>query len=325
LRAPGVSPERDHIIPVARGGTNNIENILALCGPCNRRKHAKPWLVFMREEIARSVATGNVYGGEGPHANDIGGAAYGGQGGAHFGAGGAGSFTGAPQGGAWRGPTPRGGAWTALQFALGLARGAIIVPLGFLFGALLLLAIVGEGTSGRRRRGAGRLVEGAVAGFGLWRLWTWAFNNSSHAKTAGMIVGALAAGLYMQQAYRASEAHHQAETPTPVTETVPADPGKYRLTESGPAPQGLGVRPVDLSNGPTAVRPLTVIPPFAPAWAPPPIVDSTPHGRMGPTQASPFPVYAGAQTPGRRNIGCGWRPIGSDADRDCAARDRPRP
>ncbi len=41
--------------------------------------------------------------------------------------------------------------------------------------------------------------------------------------------------------------------------------------------------------------------------------------------------YAGAEPPtplaapqanGRRNIGCGWWPIGSDADRDCAARDR---
>ena len=42
--------------------------------------------------------------------------------------------------------------------------------------------------------------------------------------------------------------------------------------------------------------------------------------------------YAGAEPPvprpayprmgGRRNIGCGWWPIGSDADRDCAARAR---
>ena len=42
--------------------------------------------------------------------------------------------------------------------------------------------------------------------------------------------------------------------------------------------------------------------------------------------------YAGAEPPvplppyprmgGRRNIGCGWWPIGSDADRDCAAGGR---
>ena len=29
----------DHRIPLARGGTNLIENILPACGPCNRRKH----------------------------------------------------------------------------------------------------------------------------------------------------------------------------------------------------------------------------------------------------------------------------------------------
>ena len=41
--------------------------------------------------------------------------------------------------------------------------------------------------------------------------------------------------------------------------------------------------------------------------------------------------YAGAEPPvplaparmgGRRNIGCGWWPIGSDADRDCAGKGR---
>jgi len=29
----------DHRIPLARGGTNDIGNILPACGPCNRRKH----------------------------------------------------------------------------------------------------------------------------------------------------------------------------------------------------------------------------------------------------------------------------------------------
>jgi hypothetical protein len=36
----------------------------------------------------------------------------------------------------------------------------------------------------------------------------------------------------------------------------------------------------------------------------------------------PMPLTAHAQQGGRRNIGCGWWPIGSDADRECAARDR---
>ena len=36
----------------------------------------------------------------------------------------------------------------------------------------------------------------------------------------------------------------------------------------------------------------------------------------------PMPLTAPAQQGGRRNIGCGWWPIGSDADRDCATGGR---
>ena len=35
--------------------------------------------------------------------------------------------------------------------------------------------------------------------------------------------------------------------------------------------------------------------------------------------AEPSTPLAAPQANGRRNIGCGWWPIGSDADRDCAA------
>jgi hypothetical protein len=37
---------------------------------------------------------------------------------------------------------------------------------------------------------------------------------------------------------------------------------------------------------------------------------------------TPMPLTAPAQQGGRRNIGCGWWPIGSDADRDCATGGR---
>jgi hypothetical protein len=36
----------------------------------------------------------------------------------------------------------------------------------------------------------------------------------------------------------------------------------------------------------------------------------------------PVPLPAAPRTAGRRDIGCGWWPIGSDADQDCATRGR---
>ena|ERR1035441_5660181 len=32
---------RDHLVPLSRGGTDNIDNIAPACGPCNYRKHTK--------------------------------------------------------------------------------------------------------------------------------------------------------------------------------------------------------------------------------------------------------------------------------------------
>jgi len=42
--------ELDHVVPLARGGKNSDNNMQITCPTCNRKKHAKDPIVFMREK-----------------------------------------------------------------------------------------------------------------------------------------------------------------------------------------------------------------------------------------------------------------------------------
>jgi hypothetical protein len=70
----------------------------------------------------------------------------------------------------------------------------------------------------------------------------------------------------------------------------------------------------DIYNGPVAIRPMVTAPNLVGKASPMSAINA-PQKPSG----SPQAAITGAQ---RRNIGCGWWPIGSDADRDCATNHR---
>lgn len=58
--------QADHRIPLCRGGTNTIDNILPACGRCNRRKHAMTESEFRARLEADSAGVDLAAGGA-PH------------------------------------------------------------------------------------------------------------------------------------------------------------------------------------------------------------------------------------------------------------------
>lgn len=55
----GFRGNKDHAIPLSRGGSNHIMNIVAACAPCNRDKGSQTFEEFMYSEkrIARMIST----------------------------------------------------------------------------------------------------------------------------------------------------------------------------------------------------------------------------------------------------------------------------
>lgn len=47
--------EKDHLIPLSRGGSQNIGNIVAACAPCNSEKHARTWREYAQLLLKRAL------------------------------------------------------------------------------------------------------------------------------------------------------------------------------------------------------------------------------------------------------------------------------
>jgi hypothetical protein len=53
--------EVDHVIPRARGGGHDLDNLVACCKPCNSRKGAIEEGVFLTQQLTPPVFSSNIY------------------------------------------------------------------------------------------------------------------------------------------------------------------------------------------------------------------------------------------------------------------------
>lgn len=50
--------EVDHVVPVAKGGVDSLDNLVASCRQCNNKKSAKPLTVFLAAQNTPPSITG---------------------------------------------------------------------------------------------------------------------------------------------------------------------------------------------------------------------------------------------------------------------------
>lgn len=57
----------DHVLPLSRGGSNSITNIVPCCGPCNREKHVLTVAEWSAKRVSQGLAAIVIHQGLGRH------------------------------------------------------------------------------------------------------------------------------------------------------------------------------------------------------------------------------------------------------------------